>query len=104
MEYEASFSLEGQVGHALSEEQWIAWEERLALAPDLSAKQAIVTAPDGRVMPDVDFRVAMLTLVEVQELLDLATPEAFSRAETMLHQYKPALENQIKRLHNELRP
>ncbi|GLE04547.1 hypothetical protein PINS_up013502 [Pythium insidiosum] len=49
-------------------------------------------------MPDVDFRTAIVALLKIQDLLNIATPQALSEAETMLRQHTPALENQIKRL------
>ncbi|GLE08670.1 hypothetical protein PINS_up019985 [Pythium insidiosum] len=82
--YEAAIATEGRSSGSVSEDQWIAWDERLALAPDLAAKKALVTGADG-VMADATYRAVWFPLMEAQELLDDATPDALARADQVLH-------------------
>ncbi|TMW68563.1 hypothetical protein Poli38472_006031 [Pythium oligandrum] len=82
--YEQALACEGTAGSVFTEDQWIAWEEQLALAPDVATKKQLVHGDKGRLLPDFPYRAAMCTLFEVQELLDEKTAAAAQKADDVL--------------------
>jgi hypothetical protein len=89
--YELALSTEGDGAAAYTDDQWIAWEEALALAPDLAAKKKLVHGTFGTTTPDFHFRAAICTLLEVQELLDEGTSEGDVQADALMKKEKDAL-------------
>ncbi|KAJ0402046.1 hypothetical protein ATCC90586_010194 [Pythium insidiosum] len=95
--FESEIATEGRGAASVTEDQWIAWDERLALAPGLAAKKALVSSPDS-VMPDATYRAAWFPLLEAQELLIEATPEALERADQVLKDAQRELVSQLRKL------
>jgi hypothetical protein len=97
-QYELEVAKEGERSSSYSEDQWIAWEEKLALAPDLAAKRALVHSPFGMASPDFTYRTALCTLMEIQELLDSGAPEADAKANALLAKEREALLSAVRDL------
>lgn len=96
--YELQLAREGEDQCAITDDQWIAREENLALASTLEAKRSLVEGDSGRIMPDASYRISMCILLEVQHLLDKNIPEATQHAEKLLQEKENTLSMSVEEL------